>query len=192
MIGAIIGVSGAYLVGSISSAIVVCRVMGLPDPRTQGSHNPGATNVWRIGGKWPAILTLGGDLFKGLLPVLVARGLTQDYRVIGAVMIAAVVGHVYPVFFKFRGGKGVATMIGGLLALSPLLCSIFLTTWGIIFAITRVSSLSALLATVTLPMWAWFLADRVVFLTVVGLAILVIWRHQSNIRALWLGREKKL
>lgn len=188
---AALGIVGAYLVGSISSAIVVCKIMGLPDPRTVGSGNPGATNVLRIGGKVPAALTLIGDILKGFLAVLVARLLTQNEYIISAVLLAVIVGHIYPIFFKFKGGKGVATIIGGLAAFSPLLCSIYLLTWLIVFVPTRLSSLSALTATVTMPLWAWFLADRRAFPVLLFLAAFIVWRHRSNIRALWGGTEDK-
>jgi acyl phosphate:glycerol-3-phosphate acyltransferase len=188
---AVIGVIGAYLVGSVSSAILVCKMMGLPDPRTEGSHNPGTTNVLRIGGKLPAALTLVGDVLKGVLAVLVARLLTQNEYIISAVLLAVIMGHIYPIFFKFKGGKGVATMIGGLAAFSPLLCSIYLLTWGIVFAVTRLSSLSALTATITMPVGAWFLVDHRTFPVLLFLAVFIVWRHRSNIRALWTGNEKK-
>lgn len=187
----VLGVIGAYLVGSISSAILVCKMMRLPDPRTEGSHNPGATNVLRIGGKLPAALTLIGDVLKGALVVLVARLLTQNVYIISAVLLAVVLGHVYPIFFKFKGGKGVATIIGGVAAFSPLLCSIYLLTWGGVFAATRLSSLSALVATIIMPIGAWFFIDHRSFPVLLFLAFFIVWRHRSNIRALWVGNEKK-
>lgn len=188
---AVISVVGAYLIGSVSSAILVCKIMGLPDPRTEGSHNPGATNVLRIGGKLPAALTLIGDVLKGFLAVLAARVLTQNEYIISMVLLAVILGHVYPIFFKFKGGKGVATIIGGLAAFSPLLCGIYLFTWLMVFAITRLSSLSALTATITMPIWAWFFVDRRGFPVVLFLALFIVWRHRSNIRALWTGNEQK-
>lgn len=188
---AVAGIIAAYLLGSISSAILVCRVMRLPDPRTQGSGNPGATNVLRFGGKIPAAFTLLGDILKGFLPVLIIRYFTHDFYIISAVYLAAVLGHVYPVFFKFKGGKGVATLIGGLAALSPLLCGLYLLTWLAVFTVSRLSSLSALLATGTMPIWAWFYVDRRAFAVLLFIAIFVFWRHRSNIRALLLGTEDK-
>lgn len=188
---ALIGVIGAYLLGSLSSAILICKAMGLPDPRTQGSGNPGATNVLRIGGKIPAALTLLGDILKGFLPVLIIRLFTNDFYIISAVLLAAIIGHVFPVFFKFKGGKGVATTIGGLAALSPLLCAIFLITWGVVFLPTRLSSLSALTATATMPIWAWFFVDKRAFPALVILAVFIFWCHRSNIRFLIAGKEDK-
>lgn len=187
----IAGLIGAYLLGSISSAILICQVMGLPDPRTQGSGNPGATNVLRFGGKLPAALTLLGDILKGFLPVLIIRYFTTDYLLMSCVLFAALLGHVYPVFFKFKGGKAVATLIGGLAALSPLLCAIFLLTWLAVFAITRLSSLSALIATGTMPIWAWFYVDKRAFPILLVVVVFVFWRHRSNIRFLLEGKEDK-
>lgn len=187
----IAGLIGAYLIGSISSAILVCQAMGLPDPRTEGSGNPGATNVLRFGGKTAAALTLIGDVLKGVLPVLVIRAFTSDYYIISAVYLAAILGHAYPVFFNFKGGKGVATAIGGLAALSPLLCGIYLLTWVAVFALTRLSSLSALMATGTMPVWAWFYVDRRAFGALLIVAAFVFWRHRSNIQSLIAGTEIK-
>jgi acyl phosphate:glycerol-3-phosphate acyltransferase len=187
----ITGLIGAYLIGSISSAILVCQAMGLPDPRTEGSGNPGATNVLRFGGKTAAAFTLIGDVLKGVLPVLVIRAFTSDYYIISTVYLAAILGHAYPVFFNFKGGKGVATAIGGLAALSPLLCGIYLLTWVAVFAVTRLSSLSALIATGTMPVWAWFYVDRRAFGALLIVAAFVFWRHRSNIRSLMAGTEIK-
>ncbi len=188
---AILGMVCGYLLGSISNAILISNLMGLPDPRTQGSNNPGATNVLRIGGKLPAVLTLIGDMLKGLLPVLLIQLFTQEYFIISAVLLATVAGHVYPIFFNFKGGKGVATLIGGLAALSPMLCLIYLATWLLVFIPSRLSSLSALIATTTMPIWAWILIDHQAFPCLLLTAIFVIWRHRSNIRALWAKTEDK-
>lgn len=185
------GLIGAYLLGSISSAVLICQVMGLPDPRTQGSGNPGATNVLRFGGKLPAALTLAADILKGFLPVLIVRYFSSDYLLISSVLFAALLGHVYPVFFRFKGGKAVATLIGGLAALSPLLCAIFLITWLVVFIPTRLSSLSALTATGTMPIWAWFYVDKRAFPVLLIVAAFVFWRHRSNIRFLLQGKEDK-
>lgn len=187
----IAGLIGAYLLGSIASAVLICQVMGLPDPRTQGSGNPGATNVLRLGGKLPAALTLTADILKGFLPVIIIRYFSTDYLLISSVLFAALLGHVYPVFFKFKGGKAVATLIGGLAGLSPLLCAIFLLTWLVVFIPTRLSSLSALTATGTMPIWAWFFVDKRAFPVLLIVAAFVFWRHRSNIRFLLEGKEDK-
>jgi acyl phosphate:glycerol-3-phosphate acyltransferase len=183
-------IPAAYLIGSISSAIIVCRLMGLPDPREQGSGNPGATNVMRIGGKKAAIITLLGDLLKGLLPVYAAKLLNVPVEVLAATGLAAFMGHLYPVFFKFEGGKGVATSIGVLLGFSWLLGFAFVGTWLIIYKLGKISSLSALVASVLSPIYAWFIVGDV---TLVGasliMTVLLVWRHKSNIQKLLAGEE---
>src|SRR3990172_4688816 len=138
----------AYLLGSISSAVVIARVMGLPDPRETGSKNPGATNILRYGGKTAAALTLAGDVLKGVLPVLIARALTTDAVIITLTGFGAFLGHLYPVFFSFRGGKGVATALGVWLALSPGVGLALLATWVVMAVLFRYSSLSALTTSV--------------------------------------------
>lgn len=180
-----------YLCGSVSAAILVCRAFGLPDPRTQGSGNPGATNVLRVGGKKAAALTLVGDLLKGLLPVLILRVLwPQDMMLWLLAGLAAFVGHVWPVFFRFQGGKGVATAIGVLLAWSPLLALCCIAIWLAVFAWTRVSSLSALIAAFCAPWLAFLLLDDtrmpIMVLAMVGL---LIFRHRDNIARLRSGEE---
>jgi acyl phosphate:glycerol-3-phosphate acyltransferase len=183
-------IPAAYLIGSISSAIIVCRLMGLPDPREQGSGNPGATNVMRFGGKKAAIITLLGDLLKGLLPVYAAKLLNVPVEVLAATGLAAFMGHLYPVFFKFEGGKGVATSIGVLLGFSWLLGFAFVGTWLIIYKLGKISSLSALVASVLSPLYAWFIVGDV---TLVGaslvMTVLLVWRHKSNIQKLLAGDE---
>jgi glycerol-3-phosphate acyltransferase PlsY len=183
-------IPAAYLIGSISSAIIVCRLMGLPDPREQGSGNPGATNVMRIGGKKAAIITLLGDLLKGLLPVYAANVLAVPVEILAATGLAAFIGHLYPVFFKFEGGKGVATSIGVLLGFSWLLGFAFVGTWLAVYKLGKISSLSALIASVLSPIYAWFIVGDV---TLVGaslvMTVLLVWRHQSNIKKLLAGDE---
>ncbi len=180
----------AYLVGSISSAIITCRVMGLPDPREQGSGNPGATNVMRIGGKKAAAVTLAGDLLKGLLPVLAAHylGVSDEWLVL--IGLAAFTGHLYPVFFGFKGGKGVATTIGVLLGFNWLLGLAFVVTWLAIYKIGKISSLSALCAAVLAPLYAWFLLGKMPFVAVtLAMTAVLLWRHKSNIQRLLSGQE---
>ncbi|RZU38112.1 acyl-phosphate glycerol-3-phosphate acyltransferase [Fluviicoccus keumensis] len=180
----------AYLLGSVCSAILVCRALGLPDPRSQGSQNPGATNVMRIGGKGPALLTLAGDMLKGVPLVLLARhwGLSSD--LISAIGLAAFLGHLYPVFFRFEGGKGVATALGVLLALDWQLGLAVIAIWLLTFAPTRISSLGSLTAFTAAPILAWYL-DPGYMLGVVGMSVLLIARHKTNIQALLKGEEKK-
>jgi glycerol-3-phosphate acyltransferase PlsY len=180
----------AYLLGSVCSAILVCRTLGLPDPRSQGSHNPGATNVMRIGGKGPALLTLAGDMLKGVPLVLLAKhwGLSSD--LVSAIGLAAFLGHLYPVFFRFEGGKGVATALGVLLALDWQLGLAVIAIWLIAFAPTRISSLGSLTAFTAAPILAWYL-DPGYMLGVAGMSVLLITRHKTNIKALLKGEEKK-
>jgi glycerol-3-phosphate acyltransferase PlsY len=182
-----------YLLGSVSSAIITCRLMGLPDPRNQGSRNPGATNVLRIGGKNAAVLTLLGDMLKGLVPVATARYLGVDDPVLGAVALAAVVGHMYPVFFGFQGGKGVATLLGVLLGMSWWLGLVWAITWLSMAALFRISSLSALVATSLSPLYSyWILGSPWLLASTIALAILIIWRHRSNIQNLLHGTESRI
>lgn len=183
-------VPAAYLIGSISSAIIICRLMGLPDPREQGSGNPGATNVMRIGGKKAAAITLLGDLFKGLIPVYIANLWGVTVELMAIIGLAAFMGHLYPVFFKFKGGKGVATSIGVLLGFSWLLGFAFIGTWLLIYKVGKISSLSALCASALSPVYAWFIVGDV---NVVGasvvMMIILLWRHKSNIQRLLNGEE---
>ncbi len=180
----------AYLIGSISSAIIICRLMGLPDPREQGSGNPGATNVMRIGGKKAAAITLFGDLLKGFIPVYIANFLGGSALLLASTGLAAFLGHLYPLFFKFKGGKGVATSIGVLLGFSWLLGLAFTATWLLIYKIGKISSASALIASVLSPIFAWFIMGDI---SIVGVSIIMmlflLWRHQSNIKRLLAGEE---
>jgi glycerol-3-phosphate acyltransferase PlsY len=183
----------AYLIGSISSAILVCRLMNLPDPRTQGSHNPGATNVLRIGGKKAAIITLFGDGIKGFLPVLIGILFGFDHTIIAAIALAAFLGHLYPIFFKFEGGKGVATAIGTLIAVSWLASLCWFLTWGIMAALFRYSSLASLTASIAAPLYiAYFTGNQSLTIAYMIMATLLIMRHRSNIKKLLSGQENKL
>lgn len=182
-----------YLLGSVSCAIVTCRIMRLPDPREQGSGNPGATNVLRTGGKTAAAFTLLGDMLKGLIPVLLARYLGVDDGVLGAVALATVLGHMYPIFFGFKGGKGVATALGVLLGIDWLLGAIWAATWLGMAFLFRISSLSALTAMTLTPIYAWVITDSLPITgTAVILALIVVWRHRSNIRHLIEGTEGRI
>ena len=183
----------AYLFGSISSAVIVSRVMGLADPRTAGSGNPGATNVLRLGGKKAAILTLLGDVLKGALPVLLARALTSEAQIIALVALFAFLGHLYPVFFGFRGGKGVATAFGVLLALNPWVGGAVLATWLVMAFAFRYSSLSAITAAVLAPLYvALWLPGLPYLIVTLVMSLLLLWRHRPNIRNLFAGVEGKI
>jgi glycerol-3-phosphate acyltransferase PlsY len=184
---------GGYLCGSISSAIVICRLLGRGDPRTVGSGNPGTTNVLRQFGKVPAALTLIGDVAKGLIPVALCAYLGFDQFAIALAGTGAFLGHLYPVFFGFAGGKGVATLIGVLLAFNPWLGIAFVGCWISVAVITRYSSLSALTATALSPLIGHLLgASLPVVAATAVMGIFVYWRHRSNIRNLITGVEDKI
>jgi glycerol-3-phosphate acyltransferase PlsY len=183
----------AYLLGSISSAIITCRMMGLPDPRTIGSKNPGATNVLRTGSKKAAALTLFGDFLKGLLPVLIGLALGAEPPVLALIGMAAFLGHLYPVFFGFQGGKGVATALGVILGLSWPVAVAALLTWLLMAKVFKISSLSALTAAILTPLYCWLLAPQIEYIILFSvLSLLLIWRHRSNIRNLMSGAEGKI
>lgn len=183
----------AYLLGSLSAAIITCKLMGLPDPRTQGSNNPGATNVLRVGGKKAAAITLFGDAIKGVIPVAAAQFFTTSPLILALVALAAFLGHLYPVFFGFRGGKGVATAFGAFVALAWPVGLALLSTWLIVAKVFKISSLSALVAASLSPLYMWLLAPEKEFMIVsIVIAVLLIWRHRSNIRNLLSGTETKI
>jgi len=183
-------VPAAYLIGSISSAIIICRLMGLPDPREQGSGNPGATNVMRIGGKKAAAITLLGDSLKGLIPVYAANVLGLPLELVAATGLAAFMGHLYPVFFGFKGGKGVATSVGVLLGFSWLLGFAFMATWFLVYKLGKISSLSALVASTLSPVFAWFIVgDKAIVAASVVMTVFLLWRHKGNIQRLLAGEE---
>ena len=192
MITATIFIVIAYLLGSLSAAIIVCNLMGLPDPRTQGSGNPGTTNVLRIGGKLPAILTLVGDALKGFIPVFLAGMLGVKGFWLGWVAFAALAGHVFPVFFKFKGGKGIATGFGVLFALSAPLAIAAAVTWILVAAISSYSSLAALIAVLLAPIYAAIFSNVGYLIPLIAIAILVVWRHFPNIKRLQAGTESKI
>lgn len=186
-------VLGAYLLGSISSAIIVCRLMGLPDPRTQGSNNPGATNVLRIGGKRAAAITLVGDSLKGLLPMIAGHLLGVDELTLALTAMAAFLGHLYPVFFGFKGGKGVATALGTQLGLHWLIGSAVALIWLFIAKVLRISSLAALVSMSLAPLVVWLVwpASELVIMQAV-MSVILVWRHRSNIRKLLSGAEDRI
>lgn len=193
MIIDILLVLGGYLFGSISTAIVTCKLMGLPDPRTEGSRNPGATNVLRIGGKKAAFVTLAGDMLKGLVPVLIAQALHAGPVILAATALAAFLGHLYPVFFGFQGGKGVATALGVLFGLSWQVGLAVAGIWLVMALLFRISSLSALTAMLLAPLCFWWLKPEAAFIGVmVIITLLLYWRHRTNIRDLLAGKEGRI
>lgn len=182
-----------YLCGSVSSAIIVCRLLRLPDPRTQGSGNPGATNVLRVGGKKAGALTLAGDLLKGTLPLLLARLVTGDPLVLSVVGAAAFMGHLYPLFFGFKGGKGIATGLGVLLGWHWLAVLLTAATWLLVARLSKISSLSALTAFLLAPAYVWLAtASAEMSITMALLTAVTFWRHRANIANLLAGTEPRL
>lgn len=182
-----------YLSGSIACAVLVSKSMGLDDPRQIGSGNPGATNVLRLHGSKAAAFTLAGDIIKGIIPVLIARAAGVHDFIIAMTGMAAFLGHLYPVFFGFKGGKGVATFIGVLFASYWLLGLVFLGTWLLIAAIFRYSSLAAVIAAIVTPLYTWLLIPTPAYLIFFSaMSALLIWRHRSNIMNLWAGTEAKI
>ncbi len=192
MIAAIVLSIMAYLFGSLSSAVLVCKFFNLPDPRQEGSMNPGATNVLRIGGKVPALITLFGDLLKGFLPVFIAHLVGVEGFYVGVVALGAFLGHVFPLFFGFQGGKGVATSMGAFLALSPIAGVMIGLCWLIVAFISRYSSLSALISAVFAPIAMLIFAKSGYFLPVLAISAVLIWRHAGNIQRLRAGTESKI
>ena len=185
-----------YLFGSISSAVIVSKLFRLGDPRKVGSGNPGATNVLRSGNKFAAALTLAGDVLKGVLPVMLAQYAGVSNSVVAMVAIAAFMGHLFPIFFGFKGGKGVATAIGVFLALSWKLLLIFLVTWGLVAAITRYSSLASLLATIVAGLASFAVFNQPHELQLIGAVFWIVaftfQRHRENIDRLRDGTETKI
>ena len=189
LLPAALGAALAYLVGSLSTAVIVCRLAGLPDPRTEGSKNPGATNVLRLGGKGPAAMTLLGDALKGLLPVLVAGVLLRHPPSVALVALAAFLGHLYPVFFEFRGGKGVATALGALLGVSATVGALALVVWLAVSLTFRRSSLAALLTFALVPAFLLIEGQRTFAVLFVGIAAFLLYTHRENVRRLMAGTE---
>ena len=183
----------AYLIGSFSTAIITCKIMGIEDPRQTGSNNPGATNVLRHGGKKAAIITLIGDMLKGLIPILLAIQLQADTLTIALVALCALLGHVFPMYYGFKGGKGVATFYGVILGINWQVGLIALAIWLVIAALLKISSLSALISIFSTSFILWFFSHSVELTSAVALmSLLVFWRHKSNIKSLLQGNESKI
>jgi len=184
-------IASAYFMGSISSAIIVCKLMGLADPRTEGSGNPGATNVMRVGGKKAAAITLFGDSLKGFAPVFIANMMDMSPLAIGLTGAAAFLGHLYPIFFGFKGGKGVATMIGVLYGMNFFVAAATSATWLLIAKGFKLSSLAALIASFLTPLYMWLILgpqwDLIIIISL--MVLLLFWRHRSNIQRIISGEE---
>ena len=197
LIASLCAVVCSYLIGSISFAVVVSRVMGMADPRSYGSGNPGATNVLRSGNKTAAILTLLGDLLKGLVAVLAVKWLAARWGygdgTVALAALAVFVGHLFPVFHRFQGGKGVATAAGVLMAIHPAVGGATLLTWLIIAFFFRLSSLAALVSAVFAPLWYGLLFGvDAIAMAIALMSALLIWRHRANIANLMAGRESRI
>lgn len=182
----------AYLLGSVNFAILLCTTLGYPDPRSQGSYNPGATNALRVANKYVALLVLLCDGFKGFLPVYLASLLFQSDYNAAFVGLFAFLGHLYPIFFNFKGGKGVATFIGVLLAVYYPGLVVFILVWLLIALVTRFSSLGAISATIALPIYLFILQKTDIIIPILIIAALLIWRHKDNIIRLKNGEESKI
>lgn len=188
---ALIMIISAYLLGSVSSAVLICRLLGLPDPRAVGSHNPGATNVLRIGGKKTAAAVLLCDMLKGTIPVWSAYFLGIDSLMLGIIAIAACLGHMYPLFFHFKGGKGVATALGAIAPIGLDLTLMIMLTWLVVAVIFRYSSLAALVTVLLAPFYTWMIKPQYT-LPVAMLCCLIVLRHHQNIKRLFSGTEPKV
>jgi len=188
----ILGVIIAYLLGSISCAILISKYLKLPDPRNEGSGNPGASNILRTAGKNKAVLVLVGDILKGLLAVLIARIIGVEGFMLGLVALAAVAGHVFPLFFKFKGGKGVATMVGTLIMLSFWTGLLVAAVWVAVAFIFRFASLASLVAAVCAPIFMLIFGNHLYAFPVLLITALVVWKHMDNIKRLMNGTEAKI
>ncbi|KTD23160.1 transmembrane protein [Legionella londiniensis] len=182
-----------YIVGSFCSAIVVCRIFALPDPRIEGSKNPGATNVLRLAGKKYAIIVLFADMLKGFLPVLMVNLLSGSAATVGFTAFAAVLGHMYPVFFQFKGGKGVATALGAFFGLNIILGSMVVATWLLVANFTRYSSLASIVSIIFAPFYSLFIFNHVnAFMPLMFISLFILYKHRHNITRLIDGVEPKI
>ncbi|MGD8118348.1 MULTISPECIES: glycerol-3-phosphate 1-O-acyltransferase PlsY [unclassified Vibrio] len=188
---ALVMIISAYLLGSISSAVLICRILRLPDPRGVGSNNPGATNVLRIGGKKAAVAVLLCDMLKGTIPVWGGYFLGIDPIMLGVIAIAACLGHMYPIFFHFKGGKGVATALGAIAPIGLDLTAMIIATWIAVAFLFRYSSLAALVTVLLAPFYTWMIKPQYT-LPVAMLCCLIIFRHHQNIKRLLEGTEPKV
>ncbi|NAW64448.1 MULTISPECIES: glycerol-3-phosphate 1-O-acyltransferase PlsY [Photobacterium] len=181
----------AYLLGSVSSAVLICRLFRLPDPRDSGSGNPGATNVLRIGGRGAAALVLVCDILKGMLPVWISYFLGINPFLLGIIGIAACLGHIYPLFFHFRGGKGVATALGALAPIGWDLSGMLIASWLVVAVLCGYSSLASMITALVAPMFTWWVKPQYT-MPVAMLSCLIILRHHENVRRLLDGKEYKI
>ena len=197
----ILYILGAYLLGSINSAIIISKVLSLPDPRSLGSGNPGATNVLRTGNKIAAFITLAGDLLKGFIPVLLVELFTANTVLVAATGVAALLGHMYPIYYQFKGGKGVATTLGVLLGFDWFLAVIWALLWLLVAWLFRFSSLAAMVATLitlvtsyfTMTEWIGYRDNNIfIVVAITVITVFVFWRHRENITNLLSGDESRI
>lgn len=187
----ILAILTAYLFGSISSAVVISRLFRLPDPRAAGSGNPGATNVYRLGGKIPAALTLFFDVLKGMIPVWGSYFLGIEPFYLGIIAVAACLGHIFPLYFRFRGGKAVATALGAMFPVAWEMALLLIATWVLVFRISKVSSLAAIITVSLAPFYAFWIKPQYT-VPIIMISLLILWRHQSNIIRLRSGEEHRI
>ncbi|RUR07115.1 glycerol-3-phosphate 1-O-acyltransferase PlsY [Legionella sp. km772] len=193
MLLAIVLILISYLMGSICSAIIVCSIFNLPDPREEGSKNPGATNVLRLAGKQYAALVLLVDILKGTIPVLLAQFLNASPTLVAFTVLVAVLGHMYPIFFNFKGGKGVATAIGALLGFHFIIGVMVVATWLLVVNFSRYSSLASIIAIILSPLYALLVTQDInIFPPLCIMAILILFKHKNNITRLIDGNEPKV
>ena len=186
----LIGSIMSYLLGSICSAVLVSKIFNLPDPRLSGSNNPGATNVLRLSGKKYAIIVLLADVLKGFLPVAIANLCHVNHLTLSFIGLAAVIGHIYPIFFKFQGGKGVATALGVLFGINIILGLLACITWIVVAFLSKYSSLSSITTILLAPFYALILIGNTnIFPGIFCISIIIIYKHQKNIRRLIDGQE---
>lgn len=182
----------AYLLGSLSTSVILSKLLNTPDPRTQGSKNAGATNTLRTAGKKQAALVLIGDILKGFIAVLIGHALGIHHFALGLVALAAVIGHVFPVFFNFKGGKGVATAVGSIFGLSLLAGTLTAAVWILIAYLSKYASLASLIAVILAPLFLLFFGQAAFFTPTIFVALLVIWKHKDNIIRLQNRTENKI
>ena len=183
----------AYLIGSVSAAIISCKLLNKVDPRTVGSKNPGTTNVLRHAGKKAALFTLAGDLLKGLIPVVIGHAFNLDWMWLGLIGTAAFLGHLYPIYYGFKGGKGVATALGVYLGLHPIVGIVVIITWMVSALVFNTSSLSALIATLLAPLYFYWVTESLpLFIILAVITGFIYWRHRSNIVEIIDGTEGKI
>ena len=183
----------AYFIGSVSAAIISCKLLNKVDPRTVGSKNPGATNVLRHAGKKAALFTLAGDLLKGLIPVTIAHAFDLNWQWLGLIGLAAFLGHLYPIYYGFKGGKGVATALGVYIGLQPIVGIVVVITWLVSALVFNISSLSALIATLLAPLYFFWVTDSLpLFIILVVMTGFIYWRHRTNIVEIINGTEDKI